>query len=34
MLLSGTDELGYLLGQEAAIAGYEASHPARISTLA
>ncbi len=34
MLLSGTDELGYLLGQEAAIAAYEASHPPRISTLA
>jgi 3-isopropylmalate/(R)-2-methylmalate dehydratase small subunit len=33
MLLAGTDELGYLLSQEAAIEAYEASHPARISTL-
>ena len=34
MLLQGTDELGYLLAQEKAIAAYEAAHPARISTLA
>ncbi len=27
MLLEGTDEIGYLLGREAAIAAYEASHP-------
>jgi 3-isopropylmalate/(R)-2-methylmalate dehydratase small subunit len=34
MLLAGTDELGYLLGKEAAIAAYEAAHPARIDTRA
>jgi 3-isopropylmalate/(R)-2-methylmalate dehydratase small subunit len=34
MLLAGTDELGYLLGHESQIDAYEASHPARISTLA
>jgi 3-isopropylmalate/(R)-2-methylmalate dehydratase small subunit len=33
MLLTGTDELGFLLGQEAAISAYESSHPARVSTL-
>ena len=33
MLLAGTDELGYLLSLEPQIAAYEASHPARISTL-
>ena len=33
MLLTGTDELGFLLGQEAAISAYEASHPPRVSTL-
>ena len=27
-LLNGVDELGYLLSQEAAIARYEAGHPA------
>ena len=32
MLLEGTDEIGYLLGREAAIAAYEASHPPRIDT--
>jgi len=32
MLLEGTDEIGYVLGREAAIAAYEASHPARIDT--
>jgi 3-isopropylmalate/(R)-2-methylmalate dehydratase small subunit len=34
MLLEGTDEIGYLLGREAAIAAYEAGHPARVDTLA
>ncbi len=33
MLLDGTDELGYLMGHEDAIAAYEARHPARISTV-
>ena len=33
MLLEGTDEIGYLLGREAAIAAYEASHAPRIDTL-
>jgi 3-isopropylmalate/(R)-2-methylmalate dehydratase small subunit len=32
MLLEGTDEIGYLLGREAAIAAFEASHPPRIDT--
>jgi 3-isopropylmalate/(R)-2-methylmalate dehydratase small subunit len=32
MLLEGTDEIGYLLGREAAIAAYEATHPPRIDT--
>jgi 3-isopropylmalate/(R)-2-methylmalate dehydratase small subunit len=32
MILDGTDELGYLLNLEPAIAAYEAAHPARIST--
>ena len=32
MLLEGTDEIGYLLGREAAIAAYESTHPARIDT--
>jgi 3-isopropylmalate/(R)-2-methylmalate dehydratase small subunit len=32
MLLAGTDELGYLLAQEPAIAAWEAAHPARIDT--
>jgi 3-isopropylmalate/(R)-2-methylmalate dehydratase small subunit len=32
MLLAGTDELGYLLSLEPAIAAYEATHPALIST--
>jgi 3-isopropylmalate/(R)-2-methylmalate dehydratase small subunit len=32
MLLEGTDEIGYLLGRETAIAAYEASHPPRIDT--
>src|SRR2546426_9428457 len=34
MLLAGTDELGYLLGQDAAIAAWEADHPPRIDSLA
>lgn len=33
MLLEGTDEIGYLIGREAAIAAYEASHAPRIDTL-
>jgi 3-isopropylmalate/(R)-2-methylmalate dehydratase small subunit len=32
MLLEGTDEIGYLLSREAAIAAYESTHPARIDT--
>ena len=32
MLLAGTDELGYLLRQAAAIDAYEAGHPARIDS--
>jgi len=31
-MLNGVDELGFLLDQESAIAEYEASHPARVST--
>ncbi|MDQ6873275.1 MAG: 3-isopropylmalate dehydratase small subunit [Gemmatimonadota bacterium] len=31
-LLNGVDELGFLLDQESAIAEYESSHPARVST--
>jgi 3-isopropylmalate/(R)-2-methylmalate dehydratase small subunit len=34
MLLEGTDEIGYLLGRQAAIAGYETDHPPRVDTLA
>jgi 3-isopropylmalate/(R)-2-methylmalate dehydratase small subunit len=34
MLLAGTDELGYLLGKSAEIDAWEASHPARLNTLA
>jgi 3-isopropylmalate/(R)-2-methylmalate dehydratase small subunit len=34
MLLAGTDELGYLLGKERAIAAYEAAHPPRVDTRA
>jgi 3-isopropylmalate/(R)-2-methylmalate dehydratase small subunit len=33
MLLAGTDELGWLLARERAIAAYEAGHPARVDTL-
>jgi 3-isopropylmalate/(R)-2-methylmalate dehydratase small subunit len=32
MLLAGTDELGYLLGQSGAIDAWEAGHPPRIDT--
>ena len=34
MLLAGTDELGYLLGKESEIDGWEAAHPPRVDTLA
>jgi 3-isopropylmalate/(R)-2-methylmalate dehydratase small subunit len=34
MLLEGTDELGYLLAQGDAVTAYEATHPARVDTLA
>jgi 3-isopropylmalate/(R)-2-methylmalate dehydratase small subunit len=34
MLLAGTDELGYLLSKEEAIAAWEAAHPPRVDTLA
>ena len=34
MLLAGTDELGYLLGKESEIAGWERANPPRIDTLA
>ena len=34
MLLSGTDELGYLLSKEGDIAAWEAAHPPRIETRA
>ena len=33
MILDGTDELGYLLNLEPALAAYEAAHPPRVSTL-
>jgi 3-isopropylmalate/(R)-2-methylmalate dehydratase small subunit len=33
MILEGTDELGYLLGHQAELEAYEASHPPRVSTL-
>jgi 3-isopropylmalate/(R)-2-methylmalate dehydratase small subunit len=32
MLLSGTDEIGWVLAQQAAIEGWEAAHPARVDT--
>ncbi|HKE98714.1 MAG TPA: 3-isopropylmalate dehydratase small subunit [Actinomycetes bacterium] len=32
MLLAGTDELGYLLAREDAVAAFEAAHPARVDT--
>jgi 3-isopropylmalate/(R)-2-methylmalate dehydratase small subunit len=34
MLLSGTDELGYLLAHEDDIARWEAAHPPRVDTVA
>jgi 3-isopropylmalate/(R)-2-methylmalate dehydratase small subunit len=34
MILAGTDELGYLLSKDAAIAAWEAAHPPRVDTLA
>jgi 3-isopropylmalate/(R)-2-methylmalate dehydratase small subunit len=34
MILAGTDELGYLLAKDPAIATWEAAHPPRIDTLA
>jgi 3-isopropylmalate/(R)-2-methylmalate dehydratase small subunit len=34
MLLDGTDELGYLLSQGAAVAAYEDAHPSRVDTTA
>ena len=33
MILAGTDEIGYLVGKDAAISAWEADHPARIDTL-
>jgi 3-isopropylmalate/(R)-2-methylmalate dehydratase small subunit len=32
MLMAGTDEIGYVLGKDAEIAGWEARHPARVDT--
>ena len=34
MMLAGTDELGYLLSKDAEISAWEATHPARVNTLA
>ena len=34
MLLAGTDEMGWLLARDSAIAAYEVDHPARVDTLA
>jgi len=34
LLLDGTDELGYLLSQGAAVAAYEDAHPSRVDTTA
>jgi 3-isopropylmalate/(R)-2-methylmalate dehydratase small subunit len=34
MLLAGTDELGYLLGQQEKIGEWERAHPPRVDTLA
>ncbi len=34
MLLAGTDEMGWLLAREPAIAAYEGDHPARVDTRA
>jgi 3-isopropylmalate/(R)-2-methylmalate dehydratase small subunit len=33
-LLNGVDQMGFLMGEEDAIAAYEASHPARVQTVA
>ena len=33
-LLHGVDQLGFLLAEDEAIAGYEAEHPGRVDTLA
>ena len=33
-LLNGVDQLGFLMGEEGAIAAYEGSHPARVHTTA
>ncbi len=33
-LLNGVDQLGFLLGLEDEVVGYEAEHPARVNTLA
>jgi 3-isopropylmalate/(R)-2-methylmalate dehydratase small subunit len=32
MLLAGTDEIGYVLGKDAEIAAWEATHPPRVDT--
>jgi len=32
MLMAGTDEIGYVLDKDAAIAAWEATHPARVDT--
>jgi 3-isopropylmalate/(R)-2-methylmalate dehydratase small subunit len=32
MLMAGTDEIGYVLAQDADIAAWEASHPSRVDT--
>ena len=32
MLLAGTDEIGYVLGHEDAIAAWEAANPPRVDT--
>ena len=32
MLMAGTDEIGYVLGKDAAIAAWEAAHPPRVDT--
>ena len=34
MMLAGTDELGYLLGQESELTAWEAAHPPRVDTRA
>ena len=32
MLMAGTDEIGYVMGKDAAIAAWEAAHPPRVDT--